>query len=180
MFLNQITHGVSFIGKGFLCDGLFKLNVIIPSMNENSIVLHIDSPIVWHSRLGYINYSSIKGLMHLNLIPKSEIKNNDKCEICVEAKLPKKPFHSVSRDSDLLELIHSDVCDLGRTSRGGNKYFITFIDDLSRYCHLYLIKAKNEVLNKFKVYKAEAENQLDKKIKILRSDRGGEYTSFEL
>ena len=57
---------------------------------------------------------------------------------------------------------------------------MTFIDDCSKYCHLYLIKTKDEVINKFKIYKAEVENQLEKKIKILRLDKGGEYTSNEL
>ena len=52
-----------------------------------------------------------------------------------------------------------------------------FIDDHSKFCHTYLLKFKDEVLDWFKVYKAEAENQHEKKIKKLRSDRGGEYTS---
>ena len=49
---------------------------------------------------------------------------------------------------------------------------MTFIDDYSKFCYTYLIKFKNEVLYWFKVYKVEAENQLEKKIKILRADRG--------
>jgi transposase InsO family protein len=44
---------------------------------------------------------------------------------------------------------------------------------------VYLLKIKNEVLHYFKVYKDEVENQLEKKIKCLRSDRGGEYFSNE-
>ena len=59
--------------------------------------------------------------------------------------------------------------------RGGNKYFITFIDDCSRYCYVYLLSSKDEVVNAFKTYKAKVETQLNKKIKIIRSDRGGEY-----
>ena len=57
---------------------------------------------------------------------------------------------------------------------------MTFIDDCSKYSHLYLIKTKDEVINKFKIRKEEVENQIEKKIKIFRSDRGGEYTSNEL
>ena len=63
--------------------------------------------------------------------------------------------------------------DLSR--EGGNKYFITFIDDCSRYCYVYLLSRKDEAVNAFKSYKAEVETQLNKKIKIIRSDRGGEY-----
>lgn len=63
---------------------------------------------------------------------------------------------------------------------GGRRYFVTFIDDFSKYCYTYLLKTKNEVFNTFRIFKAEVENQLDKRIKILRSDRGGEYTSNEM
>jgi len=56
---------------------------------------------------------------------------------------------------------------------------MTLIDDSTRYCYVYLLKSKDEALNYFKIYKAEAENQLDLKIKRLRLDRGGEYFSNE-
>jgi hypothetical protein len=67
----------------------------------------------------------------------------------------------------------------GVLTKGGKKYFMTLIDDSTRYCHVYLLKTKDEALSFFKIYKAEAENQLDRKIKRLRSDRGGEYFSNE-
>ena len=56
--------------------------------------------------------------------------------------------------------------------------FVTFIDDYSRYTKVYLIKHKDEAFNVFSKYKAEVENQLNKKIKRIRSDRGGEYVLF--
>jgi hypothetical protein len=64
-------------------------------------------------------------------------------------------------------------------TEGGQKYFMIMIDDTSRYCYVYLLKTKDEALNCFKIYKTEVENQLEKKIKIFRSDRGGEYFSNE-
>ena len=54
---------------------------------------------------------------------------------------------------------------------------MTFTDDCTRFCYVYLLITKDEALHYFKVYKAEVENQLEKKIKRLRSDRGGEYFS---
>ena len=62
-------------------------------------------------------------------------------------------------------------------SRVGKKYFITFIDDCTRYCYVYLLNSKDETIDAFRQYKTEVENQLDKKIKKIRSDRGGEYES---
>ena len=56
---------------------------------------------------------------------------------------------------------------------------MTFIDDCTRFCYVYLLKTKDEALHYFKIYKAEVENQLEKKIKRLRSDHGGEYFSNE-
>ena len=119
--------------------------------------------------------------MDCDLIPKSRI-NTNKCEICVQAKQARKPYNkNIERNTQLLDLIHSDVCESSRPpTRGGSKYFVTFIDDCSRFCYIYLIKTKDEVFEKFKFYKVEVENQLDKRIKILRSDRGGEYTSYSL
>jgi transposase InsO family protein len=64
-------------------------------------------------------------------------------------------------------------------TEGGQIYFMTMIDDASRYCCVYLLKIKDKALNCFKIYKAEVENQLEKKIKCIRSDRGGEYFSNE-
>jgi len=62
----------------------------------------------------------------------------------------------------------------GELTKGGSRYFITFIDDYTRFCHVYMLKTKDETLHYFKTYKAEVENQLERKIKRLRSDRGGE------
>jgi transposase InsO family protein len=77
-----------------------------------------------------------------------------------------------------LELIHFDIYEInGVLTEGGQRYFMTMIDDSYRYCYVYLLKTKDEALNYFKTYKVEVENQLEKKIKRFRSDRGGEYFS---
>jgi transposase InsO family protein len=62
--------------------------------------------------------------------------------------------------------------------KGGKRYFIILIDDATRFCYVYLLKTKDEKLDYFKIYKAEVENQLERKIKYLRSDRSGEYFSI--
>ena len=119
--------------------------------------------------------------MDLNLIPKANIDFKHKCEICVQEKQLMKPYKPIVRNTKLLELIHSDVCDSNwPPTRVGNKYFLTFLDDLSKYCYVYLIKTKDEVFEKFKLYKSEVENKLKRKVKILRSNRGREYTRTNL
>ena len=64
-------------------------------------------------------------------------------------------------------------------ARGGYRYFLTFTDDLSRYGYIYLMKHKSEAIEKFKEFQSEVEKHHKKKIKFLRSDRGGEYLSDE-
>lgn len=115
-------------------------------------------------------------MVKLSLIPKYEIDLVDKCRTCMQTKITKTPFPKVERTTSLLELIHSDVCDMhNNPTRGGNKDFVTFIDDYSKFCYVYLMHSKDEVLDKFKLSKTEVENQCNAKIKRLRSDRGGEY-----
>jgi transposase InsO family protein len=101
--------------------------------------------------------------------------------MCVQSKQPRKPHKAVeARNLPPLELVHSDLCEMnGNLTKGGKRYFMTFIDDCIRFCYVYLLKIKDEALNYFKAYKAEVENQLERKIKRLRPDRGGEYFSSE-
>ena len=95
--------------------------------------------------------------------------------------MTKSPFNKQSeRVSDLLGLIHTDVCGpLSTSARGGYSYFITFTDDFSRYDYVYLMRHKSETFEKFKEFKNEVQNQLGKSIKTIRSDRGEEYLSQE-
>ena len=65
-------------------------------------------------------------------------------------------------------------------TRGGRKYFITFIDDYNRFCYVYLLHSKYETIDVFKTCKNEVENQKNKTLKMLRSDKGGEYKSTAL
>ncbi|GKD44455.1 retrovirus-related pol polyprotein from transposon TNT 1-94 [Tanacetum coccineum] len=99
----------------------------------------------------------------------------------MSGKMARKPYsHQVERAKELLGLIHIDVCGPFKImSRQGAYYFITFTDDFSRYGYVYLLKHKHEMFETFKVFQKEVENQLEKTIKSLRSDRRGEYMSQE-
>ena len=107
--------------------------------------------------------------------------SNSNSESCLQGKMTRSPFvGQMARAKDLLEIIHSNVCGpFSEIDRGGFFYFMTFIDDLSRYGHLFLIKNKSESFEKFKEFKAQVENPIGKSIKTFRSDRGGEYLSTE-
>ena len=81
----------------------------------------------------------------------------------------------------MLGLIHSDISGpMPIKSMNGSRYVLTFIDDFSRYTWVFFIKKKSEVLEKFIELKALIENASGQNIKILRSDKCGEYVSNEL
>src|SRR3954466_1637663 len=72
----------------------------------------------------------------------------------------------------------TDVCrPMSVEARACYRYVLTLTDDLRTYGYVYLMKHKYETFEKFKEFQSEVENQRDKKIKCLRSDRGGEYLS---
>ena len=80
------------------------------------------------------------------------------------------------KGAEPLDLIYTDIYDLKfMQTRGDKKYFITFIDDYTRYCQVYLLKSKDEAIEVLKYYKNRVENQLSKNIKAIINNRGGEY-----
>ena len=122
---------------------------------------------LWHSRLGHINEKCLEKLHKDGLLSSFDFESYDACESCLLGKMTKASFtgHSV-RASDLLGIIHSDVCGpMSTQARGGYSYFITFTDDFSRYGYVYLMKHQSESFEMFKRFQNEVENQLDKKIK---------------
>ena len=95
--------------------------------------------------------------------------------------MTKKPFSAKGeRSKELLQLVHSNVCGPLRVqARGAYEYFVTFIDNYSRYGYVYLMHKKSETFGKFKEFMAEAKKQLGKSLKTLLSDCGGEYLDTE-
>jgi hypothetical protein len=93
-----------------------------------------------------------------------------------QGKYVKQIKKGANQSTTTLEIIHTDICGpFFVKSVDGYDSFITFTDDYSRYGYIYPIKEKSKALDKFKIFKAEAENQHDRRIKIVRSDHGGEY-----
>ena len=83
-----------------------------------------------------------------------------------------------SRSKVILEVIYYDVCGpIQVDSMGGNKYFVTFIDDFSRKLWTYLIKKKSKVIEVFAKFKSMVERKSGRKLKVLGTDGGGEYVS---
>jgi len=115
-------------------------------------------------------------------IPPFSTDHHEVCKGCALGKYTRAPFpKSDDRSKGILDLIHTDICGpMPSPSIGGKyRYYISFIDDLSRKAWIYFLKGKTseEVLRKFQEFKSLVETQSKKKIKILISENGGEYTS---
>ena len=178
----SLSNKSKVIGYGTLFDGLFHIqlqnDITYNSMHVTAglkrCVMNEESSMLWHQRLGHISIEKIKKLVNDGVLSTLDFADFETCVNCINGKQTNKSKKGAKRSTNLLEIIHTDICcpDMDANSP---KYFITFIDDYSRYMYLYLLRSKDEALDAFKVFKAEVENQCGKHIKIVRSDRGGEY-----
>ncbi|KAK1651800.1 hypothetical protein QYE76_069605, partial [Lolium multiflorum] len=181
IFMNNIFYGRAPQKNGLFLLDLDSSNTHIHNIDAKRIKLNDNSTYMWHCRLGHIGVKRMKKLHTDGLLESLDFESLDRCEACLMGKMTKTPFSGMmERATDLLEIIHTDVCGpMSVASRGGYRYVLTFTDDLSRYGYIYLMKHKSETFEKFKEFQSEVENQRNKKIKFLRSDRGGEYLSYE-
>ena len=167
-----------FTNSGNIVDGLYTIN---PSKHElyNSELdnnLHVKSlkrkfpstsdAYLWHLRLCHINSNRIQRLVKDGLLEPLDFNEFPVCESCLEGKMTNRPFNAKGyRANDLLKLLHVVLCL--------SKQEVAM--SISRFGYVYQMKRKSETFEKFKEFRAEVENQLGKRIKAIRSDRGGEY-----
>lgn len=196
---NLSGGGVTFIGnkcviynkKGKACGfgsvtgKLYKLHCRPVVCNEAHIVNGSSKFDLWHQRMGHLNCQQMEEAIGKDLVTGVKLSKKGKlsfCTGCAEGKLYRKPFKPVGeiKSTKSLELVHSDVCGPMQTeSLSGKIYFVSFIDDFSRWCCIYFMRNKSEVFEKFQKYEIMVSNITGNKIGTLRSDRGGEYTSEE-
>jgi len=140
---------------------------------------------VWHKILGHLSFSQINKSNRLKAIhdlPNITMLESTICKSFQFSKKTRVQFNAKEGSaSKPLELIHTDLCGhVRKKSPCGHQYYIMFIDDFSRMCWIGLLKQKDEAFEKFQIFKALVENELDLKIKCLRYDQGGEYILDEL
>ncbi|CAJ2667154.1 unnamed protein product [Trifolium pratense] len=152
-----------------------KTNLLsLGQLLEKGFIMHMENNIM--EVLSYLQNNEL-----VNGLPAIKIPR-DICQHCLIGKQARKSFvkNTAMRAKEVLNVVYTDVCGPFDTlSLGGNKYFVSFIDEFSRMMWIHLMKSKDEVLQNFKSFKLLVEKQSEKKIKILRSDGGGEYTSNE-
>ena len=110
-----------------------------------------DSPMLWHKCLGHISKQRIERLVSDGILPSLDLADFQVCIECIKRKQTNVTRLGANRYSDVLKLIHTDICGPFPTaSWNGQHYFIMFIDDYSCYGYLYLIHEKSQAMDVFK------------------------------
>jgi len=163
------------IGKGITKGELYMLEdtaLISNSSCSFTSAFALNNDVLWHARLGHPHVRALS-----LMLPGVMVKNND-CEACILGKHCKTVFQkSNTIYENCFDLVHSDVWTAPCLSRDNYKYFVTFIDEKSKYTWITLIQTKDRVLDAFKNFQSYVSNHYNAKLKIFRSDNGGEYTS---
>lgn len=137
---------------------------------------------IWHKRFAHVNHKAIRTMQYKGMVKglPNVCGKTMVCETCNMGKqsrgiIPKK---AVWRSMKRLELVHTDLCGpITPASQSGKRYVLVFIDDFTRKTWVYFLKNKSESFETFKKFKVFVETEVGTKIKTLRSDRGGEFTS---
>ncbi|KAJ2911346.1 hypothetical protein MD484_g9068, partial [Candolleomyces efflorescens] len=152
---------------------------------EHAYITQRVSKDLLHQRLGHIGRKRINQLIEGELGTGIVVRHNtdipDTCEHCIAGKQHRNPFPNLSehRSTEIIGRIHSDLHGPLTRTPSGFKYWITFIDDHSRFKEVHLLKSKDEASRHFKEYIAKVERQTGRLVKEIRDDKGGEYMSNE-
>lgn len=158
--------------------GLYPLKLSrLPSLNKatHAAVMALSSR--WHSRLGHPSSAIVSQVLSKSQIPfVSKSKKNSVCDACQKGKSHQLPYpRAISVSSSPFELVFSDVWGPAPTSVGKNDFYVSFIDDYSKFTWIYLLRHKSEVFQKIHEFQAMIERQFNKKILAMQTDWGGEY-----
>ena len=182
----RILRGDATIAVAHLKNGLYQIKqpedvVMVAGGHHNKDCQH-----VWHRRFGHRDPKAIDHSQKAELVDGLVIRKcnvDESCDCCLKGKTPRTPFpaESLSKSKAPMDLVHTDVCGpVEMVSVSGYRYFMTMIDDHSRYCVVYFLKEKSEVPTKIEEYVAHVKTLFGRKPKAIRSDQGGEYSSKQL
>ncbi|CAJ2647891.1 unnamed protein product [Trifolium pratense] len=162
----------------------FRVNLQASAFQCFSSLITEDEKWLWHYRYGHLNFKSLNHLCNKKMVVGLPLIHTPEklCEGCFVSKQRRNSFKSsvYSRSKQPLDVVHSDVCGaIEVPTLGGSRYFMTCVDEFTRKVWIYLLKEKSEVFSMFKNFCVLAERQSENKLKVLRTDGGGEYNSKE-
>ena len=135
---------------------------------------------IWHLRLGHLHYDAIRKLQNQGQLVATGKIPTEPCSSCIMGKHVRSAFNQgpITRSQRVGEVVHSDVCGpMDTQGSAGARYFVTFIDDKSRFISIYPIVRKSDVVSRFKEFVEKLERELGMRtVRQVISDNGGEYT----
>jgi Integrase core domain/GAG-pre-integrase domain len=181
LYLDHVCYGYGYVSNDFII--LDVVNIMISYNTHFSLITYANDNIdvnVWHMRLDHIGQQKMDRLAKKDLLGHLERVSLPACENFLKEKMERKSFGTGTRSEFSMQLIHSDIYrPMNVWARHGGRYFITFIDDYTRYDHVYSISHKFEALAYFKKFIILVENQLDRNVKTIKTNHGREYLSDE-
>ena len=131
--------------------GLSPLKMLRSSFNKETHAAAKPSMSRWHSRLGHLSLSVVQQILSKSRMPFVQESNKEQVhDTCQQGKSHQLPYHvSNSVSSRPLEFVFSDIWGSALTSIGRNNYYVSFIDDFSKFIWIYLLRYKSEVFQKF-------------------------------
>ena len=187
-----VTTGRTVVATASQVGDLYILDI----MNE-TFSAHVVTLQTLYESMAHVNVQGIASMIHNNVVSGINVRQSDViramnpksdnhsliCPACVFGKatrsvIPKQ--RSSSRAQNCLDLVYSDVCGpLEVQSVGGSRYFITYVDDHSNWVVVFTMRNKSEAFAKYKLYEQFAQTHTGREVKVLRTDRGGEYLSTQ-
>jgi hypothetical protein len=160
------------------CEGglypLHSTNKILESSNNQAYGATKPSSTLWHHRLGHASSRVVKQVLDQHKLPFIFDHNKDRvCDTCQQGKIHQLPYpKSMSVSAGPMDLIFSDVWGPAPTSIGNHNYYVSFIDDYSKFTWLFFIRHKSEVFACFHKFQSLVERQFGRKILAVQSDWG--------
>jgi histone deacetylase 1/2 len=133
---------------------------------------------IWHRRLGHPSSQVVASILRSNKLESSSFALGEPhvCNACQQANARQLPFELSTRVStEPLALVHSDVWGPAIKSSSRYHYYVSFLDDYSKFVWVYLLRHKSDVEKVFYQFQNRVERQLGTKIRSVQSDWGGEY-----
>lgn len=169
-------------------DNLYCLKSYVSKVNNNNMYVNsvkLTAKEKWHRALGHVNFQYLNKLINNKLVeglPDKIESTEMKCSNCIESKMSNVPFeNNRTKATETLELIHTDLNGPHNTTGyGGEKYFLTFIDDYSKFTTIFCIKSKGETASCFIEFVNLIENKFNKRVKKLQCDNGKEYLNRDI
>ena len=142
----------------------------------------------WHCRLGHAGASTLARMQSAHAVEgmdkitelSSSSPSDQRCKWCQQAKQTREPFSKERKNREnlqVLSIVSTDLCGPLTTAKDGSLYFVTYTDEASNYTVVINLKSKSDTLKSFKDVLAWMERASGRKLKALRSDGGGEYSS---